>query len=186
MNSSSLFLVCVNSWLPLGPWQWVLQLKYTLYEELLPFICFILNLPPASFVWCSLVSLLKEKREQWFTTYLLHAAPDFVDSLILSLGVPSRGWRFWRVFKCLSLWSFSNFIIEVEVGRANTGTAERYGYLVDLYISSFVQFCVVFFFFFLNMLSILFAFLINLVFLDLFILAPKSLSWQWGNRARAQ
>lgn len=100
MNSSSLLLVCVNSWLPLGLWQWVLQLKYTLYEELLPFICFILNLPPASFVWCSLVSLLKERT-------VVHYVPVpccswFCKLFILSLVSPSWGWRFWRVFRYLS------------------------------------------------------------------------------------
>jgi len=36
------------------------------------------------------------------------------------------------------------------------------------------------------MLSISFTLLTNLVFLDVFILAPKSLSWEWGNRVRAQ
>lgn len=40
--------------------------------------------------------------------------------------------------------------------------------------------------FFLNMLSILFTLLTNLVFLFVFILAPRSLPWQWGNWVRAQ
>lgn len=84
------------------------------------------------------------------------------------------------------LWSFSNFTPEVEVGRANSGTAARYGYRIDLCVSCLKQFCGCFFLFFLNILSILFTLLTNLVFVDLFILAPKSLSWQWGNRVRAQ